>query len=321
MGLVRNAVGATALGAAALAGAVAAGNLYLDNWEGASPEAYAEGSFCRLANGWRVHFTSRGEGDTVLLLHGFMDSVGSWRRNVEALAAGHRVLALDALGFGCSERVVAPVYSLKRQARVVKEFLDLQGIARVSLIGHSLGGALAAQFTYDFPERVHKLVLVAAAVYMQIPEVPPLLRLVPRSVPRGLMGLYAMLPHAVELGLATAYGDARRIDRDSIDFRGRPFRIRGAVDALLAMIGSPRETDLPAAVTEIKQPTLVIWGERDHLVPPVYARRLRREMPNARLAIIGAAGHMPHEEYPQQVNELLTRFLESGFEGLERVDA
>ena len=169
MKTARWALGLASLGVgAAVTGALIAGNRHLDRRQTCTPEEEAEGEFCTLSNGWRLHFVSRGQGSPVVLLHGFMDSLQGWRGNVGCLAQRHRVIALDTPGFGCSERVLQPIYSLKQQARVLGEFLDLLGIERAALVGHSLGGSLAAQFTYDFPERVDRLVLEDAAVYLRI---------------------------------------------------------------------------------------------------------------------------------------------------------
>jgi pimeloyl-ACP methyl ester carboxylesterase len=308
---IRWAVGLTSLGVgAAITGALVAGNRFLDRWQNLKAEEVAEGEFCTLSNGWRIHFVSKGQGSPVVLLHGFMDSLQSWRGNVGALAERHRVIALDTPGFGCSERVTQPVYSLKRQARVLGEFFDLQGIERAALVGHSLGGALAAQFAYDFPERVDRLVLEDAAVYLRVPRAGGLLSWVPPFIPRGALGLYSMNPTAIRTSLKNAYGDGSRLDDESVKLRARALRVHGTAEALVSMLESPRDSDLPGAVYKLDVPTLIIWGERDRVIPLAHGRRLQRDLPKARLAIIAEAGHLPHEEFPNKVNQLLNSFLD-----------
>ncbi len=332
-------VGASAVAAgagAAVATALAAGNQYLDQWQNLTPEEVAEGKFCELATGWRIHYIEKGrenaEGSEstkerenaqertsqtpVVFIHGFMDSVRSWQQNVDALASKRRVLALDMPGFGSSTRVRQPVYSLKRMSKVLNEFLEQQGIVRANLIGHSMGGALAAQFTYDFPEKVDQLILESAAIYFPIPKSLAAPDWIPPVIARGALGLAMMSARAVEVSLRSVYGSPNRVADEAIRLRERALRVQGTTEALVAMFGSPRESDLPGAVSKIEQPTLLIWGARDHLVPLADARRLRRELPNARLAIYYQAGHLPHEEFPNQVNELMNQFLDKGFEGM-----
>jgi pimeloyl-ACP methyl ester carboxylesterase len=305
------AVGLAGLGAgAAMTGALFAGNRYLDRWQNLMPEEVAEGEFCTLSNGWRIHFVSKGQGSPVVLLHGFMDSLQSWRGNVGALAERHRVIAVDTPGFGCSERLMQPVYSLKQQARVLDEFFRLQGIERAAVVGHSLGGALALQFAHDFPDLVEKLVLEDAAVYLRVPRAGELLTWIPSFIPRGALGLYTMNASAIRASLKQAYGDGSRVDDESVEVRARFMRVQGTAEALMSMLASPRDLDLPGAATRLDVPTLIIWGERDRVLPLKHGRRLHRSLRNSRLAIIGEAGHLPHEEFPNKVNQLLTSFLD-----------
>lgn len=294
---------------AAVAGALAAGNRYLDWWESLEPEDAAEGEFCTLSNDWRIHFVSKGEGSPVVLLHGFMDTLQSWRGNIDQLANNHRVIALDAPGFGCSERAHGHVYSLKHQARVLAEFLDRQGVEKAALVGHSLGGALAAQFAYNFPWRVSQLVLVDAAVYLRVPRTTRLVGRIPAFITRGALGLYSMNGTGIRVSLKNAYGDSGRVQDESIQVRTRASRIRGTAEALVSMVGSMHDSDLPQAAASLDMPTLIVWGERDPVLPLSHARRLQREMHDARLAIVAGAGHLPHEEVPEKMNQLLSGFL------------
>lgn len=295
---------------AAVAGALAAGNRYLDGWENLEPEDAAEGEFCTLSNDWRIHFISKGEGSPVVLLHGFMDTLQSWRGNVEELAKRHRVIALDAPGFGSSERVRGQVYSIKAQARVLAEFLDRQGVEKTALVGHSLGGALAAQFAYNFPWRVTRLVLVDAAVYLRVPRTTRLVGRIPRFLTRGAIGIYSMNGAGIRASLKNAYGDARRVQEESVHVRTRASRVQGTAEALVSMIGSLHDSDLPEAAAGLTMPTLIVWGEKDPVLPLSHARRLQHELPDARLAIVAGAGHLPHEEMPEKMNQLLTGFLD-----------
>ena len=97
---------------------------------------------------------------------------------------------------------------------------------------------------------------------------------------------------------------------ESVEARARALRVRGSAEALVSMLESPQDSDLPGAVSKIDVRTLIIWGERDRVLPLSHGRRLQSELPNARLAIVAGAGHLPHEELPDKVNQLLSSFLD-----------
>jgi pimeloyl-ACP methyl ester carboxylesterase len=188
--------------------------------------------------------------------------------------------------------------------------MEARGILSASVAGHSMGGAVAAQFAYDFPERVNKLIMIASAVYLRMPDTRGVLENIPRFISRGVIGLYSTRHHSIRAGLLNAYGDAQRLREEAVDVRARWMRVRGSADALVAQIASPRESDLPDALARIQAPTLLIWGDRDRVVPLAQGERLRETMPHAQLKVIETAGHIPHEECAAEVNGLMLDFLD-----------
>lgn len=308
------ALGALAGVLASAAALVVLGNRRVDRWETLTLDDADTGDFVILADGTRIHYLSRAPSSSVLcppssviLIHGLMDSAEQWRANLDALAQAHHVWAIDLIGFGFSSRVTTPTYSLAMFARSIREFMDAQGIARASLVGHSLGGAIALRFAYDYPDRIEKLVLIAPATF--------LLPLRPESkiakhlpfVPRALIGWVMLNRRARERALREALGDPTQYDTIEIARRIRPLHVRGTADALVAMLASPREDDVP--LEGIAAPTLIVWGTRDRAVPRYHIERHARALPNAKSVIIENAGHLPHYEYPDQVNRLLLDFL------------
>jgi pimeloyl-ACP methyl ester carboxylesterase len=297
----------------AVAGIYAAlryGNRYLDLFEDTAHDAIAEGDFVKTAAGWRIHYTVHGEGSPLVMIHGFLDSHKTWRRNIEAVARHHRVYAIDVLGFGSSDRVRDPIYTLKQQAGFLKEFFDSQNIEKADVVGHSMGGAMSLQFAYDFPGSVHKLVLIAPATYLYSVLPRNGLVNVPRPVTRGVLGIYERMQGDRANPVRFAYGDPDRITEDSIEIRNRMMHVRGQHDALISMSKSKRESNVPRELHQVDVPTLIIWGEKDRVVPKYHAHRHLRELPNARLEWVESAGHLPHEEMPDEVNRLLLEFLD-----------
>jgi pimeloyl-ACP methyl ester carboxylesterase len=110
-----------------------------------------------------------------------------------------------------------------------------------------------------------------------------------------------------------AVGDPSHVDLKESEFRLRSQRVKGSAEALVAMLGSPHLSDLPAGLSRIAAPTLILWGENDRVVPLRHGGYHAQELPNARLVVLKSAGHIPQNEYPAQVNRLMGDFLKSIF--------
>ncbi len=304
------------MSAAALsAEALLKGRQQFAEWETLTPADAEGGDFLMLSDGSQLHFVVRGPQDrsadsqTLVLLHGLMSSIHEWDKNIDGLAERHRVYALDLIGFGFSSRVCEPCYSLKYYSRTVLEFLDAQEIAHACLVGHSLGGGIALQVAHDAPERVNKLILVDAAAYIfGLVRVVRLATRVP-YLSRGLARRVFSNPRVYECGLRNALGDPRHLDPEAVALRLRAARVKGSVDALFAMLASPHAAEQPEGLRQMAKPTLILWGDRDYVLPLRHGQRLARELPNARLVTIRGAGHVPNAEYPEAVNRLILDFV------------
>ncbi len=316
--MVRNTVRAglavAALGASALAADyILASRRRLREWETLTCADAEEGGFVTLSDGAQMHYLTRGEsGDPVILIHGLMSSAYEWQKNIDALAQEHRVYAIDLIGFGFSSRVSEPCYSLRYFARAVREFMEAQGLARASLVGHSLGGAVALEFAYDYPAQTDRLVLLAPGIYL-VKYVKPI-HYAARFpyLPRTVVSLVVCNPRAHRVSLRNALGGAGRIDEETLSFRVRATRVQGTLDALLAMATSPHASDLQVKLEDIQAPTLVIWGDQDLVVPLRHGKRLVRELSHAELIILEGAGHLPNEQFPEIVNRLMVDFISEG---------
>ena len=320
------ALGLLALGAGAAAATVAVtmlGNRRVDQWETLSPEDAGEGDFVDLSDGARMHFITRRpsttplsgsaqnnvESSDVILIHGVMDSAFHWHKNIDALAEHHRVWAIDLVGFGFSSRPTAPNYSLKMYARHVREFMDAHGIARASIVGHSLGGAVTLEFAHDYPERVDKLILISPATFLL--QFRPQVKLAGRlpEMTRAAIGYALTSRRARMASWRGAVGDPSHVDLGELEIRLRPQRVKGSAEALIAMLGSPHLSDLPDGLGRIGAPTLILWGENDRAVPLRHGGYHTRGLPNAELVVLEGAGHIPQNEYPAAVNRLMVDFL------------
>jgi pimeloyl-ACP methyl ester carboxylesterase len=261
----------------------------------------------QTADGVRIRYVRRGQGPPVLLLHGIAASLYTWKDVLPALAADHDVIALDLPGFGGSD-VPEPLDGA-REVRAVLAFLEGLGLARVSVVGNSLGGAIAVALAGQEPARVDRLVLIDSAGYnFAQGDRPWMLRAV-GSVPLGLTKALPVRP-LVALALRQIFHDRRLVTPARIDEVAAPLERPGAAGATRGILLSSNSLGLPGLVRRVRAPTLVLWGRYDQWVSPNDAQRFAADIPGARVEML-EAGHMPQEERPQETAALIEAFLDA----------
>jgi len=309
---------AAVAGGAALSGAAVQARRRIAAVATLTPEAAAPDGHFVTVGGFRLHYVEAGPKDApvLVLLHGFGSNTITWRATMDALAGEYRLIALDLLGFGYSARSTARVHTLRRRAAQVVGLLDHLGIARATLVGNSLGGAVALQCAWDHPDRVERLVLVdAVAGYDGRGGTPsPLLGELLRRTPLGTILLANTFYDDARFakGLRAVYHDPSRLQAETLAGYLAPYRVRGSAASLLAITATPPASDLPHAIAAIQTPTLIVWGRHDRLVPPRYAELLARDLPHNRLVWLEDCGHVPQEECPAEFVIHLRAFLSEG---------
>jgi len=264
-----------------------------------------------------VHFKLTGEGEPpVILLHGFAASTFTWRDVMPPLSEERLVVAYDRPAFGLTERpdpreIDGPnPYGREAQAALVLGLMDAMEIDEAILVGHSAGGAIALDAALAYPDRVAGLVLVDAAVYTQggLPAfLQPLLRTAPFRRIGPLVGRSFK-----QLGMNLAeqsWDDPSKLTPQILDGYTRPLEVDGWDRALWELVLVTTPQNLPDRLDEVTMPVLVITGDNDQVVPTEDSVRLADELPNAELAVIAQAGHVPHEEQPKAFLEALQGFL------------
>lgn len=274
--------------------------------------------------GIRTRYWVEGAGTPVVLIHGLGNSVEHWLLNIHDLATEHLVFALDLLGHGRTEKPLSRSYDLPSLAGFVQEFMDVLGIGRADLIGHSLGGGVALILAETSPERVRRLVLVDSAglaadvgLVLRLVSVPGVGEVLGRLVLQGdvekqLKRQRSIWPDVdvvpdVMIRLryeATRWEDIRKTYfkalRANVDFRGMK---RAIVQPIVQGL---RSLDLPV---------LVVWGELDDLVPSRHARIVQETVANAHVVMFEDARHDPMVVSPGRFNRVCKLFL-SGPAGL-----
>jgi pimeloyl-ACP methyl ester carboxylesterase len=268
-------------------------------------------------HGHDVAYRLAGEGETILLIHGMAGSSNTWREVMPALAAHHQVLAVDLLGHGRSEKPPGD-YSLGAHASVLRDLLDGLGIDKATVVGQSLGGGVAMQFAYQYPERCERLALVSSGGLGR--EVNVLLRAL--SLPGAELVLSAVTPAFVRQrgNAVSVWLRDRGIRSDRVaeiwqayaslaDTRSRSAfmrTLRAVVDPGGQAVSAKNRLYLTEAM-----PTLIIWGDADRIIPVEHAWGAHEAMPGSRLEIFEGVGHFPQVEAAERLTEVLADFVAS----------
>lgn len=265
-------------------------------------------------DGIALHFVTEGSGAPVLLLHGLGGFAAVWRHNIPVLGHHANVIALDLPGFGRSSKPPGS-YPLGFFARALEAFRRGLGLDRLTLVGHSMGGAVAAAYALDYPSRVERLALVGAAVPgfgYRASGVYRLLAL--RALGEVVAGL--MWPGLLKTALARCFA---RPDPDEIDFLVRTgFSVRASPEGRAAFLSTLRsvKADFAAEADRYRHglrslalPVLLIHGRQDRVVPPAHPERVAAHLRNPTVRWLEGCGHFPQIEHRDAVNGWLAEFL------------
>jgi pimeloyl-ACP methyl ester carboxylesterase len=264
-----------------------------------------------------TYVVDAGEGPPALLIHGYGDTADGWRRVVPRLLDRHRVVALDMPPFGRSTRVTQDKL-LDFYSNFFPAFLDAMELERATVIGHSLGGAVALRLAVDNPDRVERLGLVAPA---GLGPAPPWWwhALTARAVWQGALSVPSpftgpLVRRGLRTFLELRLFDNPRALRDEISHF---VEMHGSARDLKALLGAGHACidcytgkllDRSAA---LDIPIWMLWGRGDGLVPSLHARAFQQTHPEAKVHVLDDCGHYPHIELPQRFNKLLHDWLDT----------
>ncbi len=283
------------------------------------PGVRREGAFSvRYAtiHGYRRAYVKAGSGPALLLIHGIGDSSDTWRPVVEQLAEHHTVIAPDLLGHGRSEKPRAD-YTIAGFANGMRDLLTVLEVERVTVVGHSLGGGVAAQFAYQFPERCERLVLVGSGGVGR--TVSPLLRMAAVPGIEALMPLLGLPPirFASRIGAEVLRLFDTALGRDAEEILA-VFDALPDTEARRAILRTLRSgvdwrgqviTMLDRAYLAAGVPTLIIWGRHDAIIPLGHGRLAHAAIAGSQFEIFDEAGHFPHHVDPERFVALVHEFV------------
>lgn len=286
--------------------------------DGSVPDADLATSHSVELNGLELAWREAGpaDGEPLLLIHGLAESSRTWDAMLPALVErGHRVIAVDLLGHGRTSTPRIADYSIPGLSVAVRDLLLLLELDSVTLVGHSLGGGIALQLAYLWPELVGRVVLVSSGGLGR--TVGTLLRLASIPVPIGpLMALpiNRLTATAVRRFHRRLGSDHPKTEDWVRVFEGladparrRAFLrlVRGAIDLRGQQVAAIDRLHLADS-----QPLLIVWGEDDAIVPVGHGRRAHALVADSRLEVLPDTGHFPHLDHPERVAQMITRFLE-----------
>jgi pimeloyl-ACP methyl ester carboxylesterase len=274
----------------------------------------------RTIHGYRRAFRIAGSGPAILLIHGIGDNSTTWSSVQSTLAQRFTVIAPDLLGHGKSDKPRAD-YSVAAYANGMRDLLSVLGLERVTVIGHSLGGGVAMQFAYQFPQLVDRLILVGAGgvtkdvnfalriaslpmgtealAVLRLPLVLPAVQAAGRvaGLALGTTALGRDLPEMLrilkDLPEPTASSAFARTLRAVVDWRGQ----------VVTMLDRCYLTE--------SVPVQLIWGSHDSVIPVSHARLAHAAMPGSQLEVFEGSGHFPFHDDPDRFVEIVERFIDS----------
>lgn len=270
---------------------------------------YAHGEFKDLG-GRSTHYVQRGEGEPVILIHGFNMDLNTWTHNIDALAANNSVYAFDLWGMGYSTREqMDPGFPLYTEQLL--RFMDALGIDKATLVGHSIGGGIAINFATHYPDRVEKLVLVDSTG-------------IPNPLP--LRSKFFTLPGVGEFLLSINNNYFRRknikdiwlhekdrLTDEAFDELTRCQKVEGSTEILLQILRKDFFHTLSKEINQLSLlniPTLIIWGRHDASIPVEIGEEMYHILEGSQFEVVENGGHMPSWDSPEQFNQAVLAFLD-----------
>jgi len=263
--------------------------------------------------GHTIFYVVKGEGESLILIHGYGAGLWVWERQIEILSQSYRVYALDLIGHGFSDRSKID-YTSEAYIYFLRDFMDGIGIKKATLIGNSMGGGIAWAMAIFFPERVKKLILIDC--------VPPdVLDKVKNDSFRTLVAIkdIPLLPYliigsrsrnSIKWVLQECLFDIKLITPEVLDRQYQFSKIKGTTWVLYSTFKHAKDAkNLKDLLSRIDHPTFLIWGKWDLIFPPAVGKAIHQAIKGSKFQVIEKGGHIPMWETPDEVNQAILSFL------------
>ena len=263
-------------------------------------------------DGMDVHYRDEGNANDslpIVLIHGTGASLHTFDEWASILRGEHRVVRMDIPAYGLTGPFPSRNYSISNYVDFIEKFLTARSIKRCILGGNSLGGQIAWQFTLKNSDKVDKLILIDAAGYPIVSKSTPIFFTLARTPILNKILTFITPRSLVRSSVENVYADKTKVTEALVD---RYFELNlreGNRQAFVDRITMPYDTGNVPLIKTIQQPTLVLWGEEDGLIPLSNAYRFHADLPNDTLVILKNMGHVPMEENPKESLKAVLDFL------------
>lgn len=263
--------------------------------------------------GMNVHYRDEGvQSDSVplILIHGMSSSLNTWDSVALALAAERRVISLDLPGFGLTGPSPENTYNYDFYSKFIDSFTNRLQLKQFILAGNSMGGGISWNYALHNPKAVSKLILIDASGYPKKNESGSLgFKIASTPVINNLM-LFVTPKALVRKSLETIYYDQTRVTDAQVDrFHDIAIRAGNRKAALHIFKGSFATTKNKGQISQIKTPTLILWGDKDNLISVENAYRFKQDIKDSKVEIYQNVGHVPMEEVPKMVANSMLNFV------------
>ena len=263
-------------------------------------------------SGMKVHVRDEGPKDDplpIILVHGTSASLHTWDGWTEVLSQHHRVIRFDMQGFGLTGPHPDAKYRIEDYAETLVNLMDALQIDSAIVAGNSLGGYVAWSAAVLYPARVAKLVLVdSSGIPFESQSVPIAFRIYSSPLLKSLFG-HIMPRSLVQSSIENVYGNPDKISGDLVDRYFELTTREGNREALAKRFLDTKAGQLANRLGELTQPTLILWGEQDRLIPVSVGQRFHQEITHSQFISFSELGHVPHEENPQITAAAVEQFL------------
>ncbi len=264
--------------------------------------------------GHAIFYVVKGEGEPLLLIHGYGAGSWVWEKQMDILSRNYKVYALDIIGYGFSDRPRIE-YTPETYIHFLRDFMDGLGIERAALIGNSMGGGIAWATAALFPKRVKRLILIDCVppdVLNQVRNESFRTLAVVKDIPfLPYLVIASRSKRSVKAVLQECLFDRRLITPTLLNRQWELIRFKGSTWVLYSTLKHAKDTSkMGDYLSLINHPTLLIWGERDLVFPPSVGESLHQTIKGSKLHIIKKSGHIPMWETPEEVNQAILSFLE-----------
>lgn len=263
-------------------------------------------------DGLRVHYRDEGshnEDIPIVLIHGTGSSLHTFEAWTQRLKHKQRVLRMDLPGYGLTDPFLDGNYTIEEYSDFIKKFLDKLGVDQCIMGGNSLGGHIAWRFTLKYTENVQKLILIDASGYPSRAKSTPLAFKIAQIPVLKNIFTFITPKFVARQSVENVYHDKHKVTNHLVD---RYFELTlktGNRQAFIDRLSFDNTSEVYQKIPQILQPTLVLWGEQDGLIPVENAHRFHRDLPNDTLVILKYTGHVPMEERPSESLEAVETFL------------